>query len=663
MPPRNPYFTGRAGLLGEMHRRLHAAGTAVAILPLQGMSGVGKSQLAVEYAHRHAAEFQLAWWVNAENRIVAASGLLELAEALGLPSGAQPTVLRQLWAALGERDDWLLVYDNVIDPAGLTVLRPPDTGRLLITGRSPLIGRLSTVVEVAEFSRDESIALLRLRCPTLSDEGADQVAAALGDLPLAVEQAGCYLADTGLEVSDYLRLLATQPAEAGLAEGTVDRHPGLASVVTASRVRLQALDPRAAALLDQLAFFAAEPLPLVPYYRDQQSHRFGVQIGDAAKTGAVVREITRLGLAHHRGTTIQLHRLVQALLRARLSATEQAISRHAAQQVVGSANPGTPDDPTSWPAYATLTPHVQALIEPSELNGAALEPEPDQFRTLFLNITRYLFLSGQYLVGRDLASYAHRHWSQTLGPDHPDALHASNRLAAVLSGLGDYETACELLTDALTRRRRVLGDDHIDTIGSANNLAIVMGRLGEYAGARDLLQDTIERQRRVLGDDHPATLYSVNNLADTLYWLGDYAAARDLLDDTIALRRQVLGVEDPHTLYSAASLAEVLGALGEYASARDVLKDVLPRQRRVVGPDHPDTLYSTGVLAKVLSGLGELAAAREVLTDTLIRQRRLLGNDHPDTRKTEDDLAQLEPALSPSPLDDEESTRSGPREQ
>ena len=243
LPPRNRYFTGRAETLEEIDRRLQDADEAartVGVVPLQGMSGVGKTQLALEYAHRHLSDYALMWWVNAENVAVATTELVTLARQLGLPANAEPAVvLLQLWAALAGRDDWLLIYDNVDDAAVLALLRPPSSGRLLVTGRSAALGRLARLLEIAEFSRAESLELLHLRCPSLSTQDADLIAEALGDLPLAVEQAGCFLAETGIDVADYLGILADQPTAAGLSDPTLDRHPGFGAVFSASRARLR----------------------------------------------------------------------------------------------------------------------------------------------------------------------------------------------------------------------------------------------------------------------------------------------------------------------------------------------------------------------------------------------------------------------------------------
>ncbi|MFE2582969.1 NB-ARC domain-containing protein, partial [Streptomyces sp. NPDC059378] len=235
LPSRNAAFTGRTALLERVDASMRHTGQDGVedhgVVSLIGMGGIGKTQLALEYTHRHADEYGLVWWVGADQLAAVMASLTALASHLGL-TAAQPSLLiRALWVELAARRDWLLVYDNLDDLGAMNDLLPPDGGKLLITGRDPRIGRIGTRIDVTEFERDESITLLSRRCPSLSPDDADRVAAAVGDLPLSVEQVGCFLDETGLATSDYLRLLGSQPAASGLDDRTVSAHPGLVSVV------------------------------------------------------------------------------------------------------------------------------------------------------------------------------------------------------------------------------------------------------------------------------------------------------------------------------------------------------------------------------------------------------------------------------------------------
>jgi hypothetical protein len=544
---------------------------------------------------------------------------------------------------LAGQTNWLLIYDNVDDPTSLAEIRPPDSGQLLLTSRNPALSHVADLVEISVLDRSESIALLRRRCRTLDEVRADRVAAALGDLPLAIEQAGCFLSATGLNSVEYLHLLATMPGYAGLADPTVERHPGLVTVVNVCRARLKAANPAAADLLDQLSFCAAEPLPLTSDFdtaaRGEPARRFGVQIGDMATVAAAVRDTTKVGLARHAGTTLQIHRLVQALLRARLSTEETSRVRHSAQRLVATSSPGNPDDLTNWPSYAILTPHLRALIASEHGDMTSGDVEPESFRELLIAATRYLYVSGQNATGRQLAAAAFGRWTRILGAEHPDTLRAAHSLAVCLWSLGDLAGARELHEEVCHARRRVLGHDHPETLRSADSLAVDLWSLGDLSGARGLHVDTLSRRRRILGDDHPDTLRSAHNLGIDLRELGDLDGARRLHEETLGGRRRILGDDHPETLRSAHNLGIDLRELGDLDGARRLHEDTLARGRRALGDDHPETLRSADSLAVDLRELGDLAGARNLHEDTLARRRRVLGDDHPDTLRSAYNLA------------------------
>ena len=221
VPPRNPRFTGRDGMLAELRRRLRAGEAALVVQALYGLGGVGKTQLAIEYAHRFAADYDLVWWIDAEQPVLIPDQLAGLAARLDLPAG--PTVaatVDRLLAELGGRDRWLLIFDNAERPQDIADYRPGGAGHVLITSRSPGWGALGGRLEVDVLARAETVALLRARIPALGEELADKLAAELGDLPLAAAQAAGYLEQTDLPPADYLRRFRTRRADL-LARGEV----------------------------------------------------------------------------------------------------------------------------------------------------------------------------------------------------------------------------------------------------------------------------------------------------------------------------------------------------------------------------------------------------------------------------------------------------------
>src|SRR6266545_3437498 len=259
VPPRNRNFTGRADLLIGLWGMLWTQGDAAVVQAsaIHGLGGVGKTQLAIEYVHRYAADYDLVWWIPAEQPPAIPGRLAALARRLGLLDLAdQEEQLHRLWEELGRREHWLLVYDNATEPRDLAPYRPPaGGGHLLITSRNPAWSAISTPLQVDVLPRDEAVAFLRAR--TGSDDPADdQLAATLGDLPLALEQAAAYVEQTQTPLRDYLELFQERAGELLRLGEPADYPHTVATTWTLSLGRLRAETPAAEDLLAVCGFLA-----------------------------------------------------------------------------------------------------------------------------------------------------------------------------------------------------------------------------------------------------------------------------------------------------------------------------------------------------------------------------------------------------------------------
>jgi hypothetical protein len=649
VPPRSAAFTGRDSMLERVRAGLRSG--VVAVQALAGMGGVGKTLLATEYAHRYAGDYDVVWWIDAEETALIGDQYAQLAiETLAVQRGAAttgvdvPSGVNAVRGWLRGRGRWLVVFDNAEDAAAVRGWLPDGPGHVLVTSRSSAWGAVATAVEVDVFARAESVALLRQLAPTLPDSEAGAVAEAVGDLPLAVAQAGGVLAETGIPARDYLRELrehADQVYDAGVP---ADYPRSLAATVALAIEKVTAVDPAAAQLLAVCAFLAPEPVPLAWFsalaageHATALPEPLRATAGSSFALRAALGRLARYGLARATDTGPLIDRATAALTRhhgARVveGQAEAADHRTAAIALHVSVTPGDSKDPSFWPAWCLLTPHVQAL-DPAAATGP--DDHDGRLRKLATSTAEYLVRRGDARAARPWCRRLYAHWRRAqppaTGPDGPATTTAATQLAHAHNRLGEFAAARVLDEDTLARRRRALGEDHADTLLSASNLALDLWGLGEYAAARALGEDTLVRRRRVLGEDHPDTLTSASNLAVNLYALGEYAAARELAQDTLARRRRVRGEDHPDTFLSANNLALDLYALGEYAAARALDEDTLSRMRRVLGQDHPYTLKSANNFARDLSQAGEYVAARELDEDTLARSRRVLGEDHPDT--------------------------------
>jgi tetratricopeptide repeat protein/NB-ARC domain-containing protein len=543
IPARNPGFTGRDDLLGAVRERLLAGDKAV-VQALRGMGGVGKTQLATEYAHRFAEAYDLAWWVNSEQGGLIGDQFAALGLALGCVQATAGTevVRAVVLAELRERNRWLLVFDNAENPADIAGWLPGGGGHVLITSRERTWAEIAAPVEVDVLSRDESVALLRDRIAGLGAADADRLADQLGDLPLAVAQAAGFMAETGISAAQYLDLLRTQAGKLLDQAAPGSSYPrSLAAATRLAADRLDGEDPAVAQLASVCAFLAAEPIPV-----DLFTSALGELPGELADRAAdplgwrlTLAHLTRQSLARIDQHGLVLHQLTQAILRDRLTAEQAAATRACSETILAAADPGDPPNPVTWPQWAQLMPHLLA---------ADLADSP-VLRWMARNACWYLLARGDTRTAHDLATDLRQHWRDRLGDDHEHTLAVAYYLAWALRAMGRYAAARARDEDTLARCRRVLGEDNPATLSAAHGLAIDLRELGEYQAARARDEDTLARSRRVLGEDHPSTLQSANNLALDLANLGEHQAARELDQDTLA-RRRVLG-EDHHPRHPA----------------------------------------------------------------------------------------------------------------
>ena len=630
VPARNPHFTGRAGLLDQLHDQLRNDRDALSVQALYGLGGVGKTQLTIEYAHRFADDYDLVWWIDAEQPVLIPDQLLGLADVLGLPTGAvgADVVVKRVLAHLGASSRWLLIFDNAEHPADIADYRPSGGGHILVTSRYPGWGALGGRVEVDVLDRSETVALLRARLPDMTVELADKLAAELGDLPLAAAQAAGYLEQTGLPSSDYLRRLRSHRAGL-LADGDVLDYQGRVDTTwEISLERLLAVSPAAVILLGISAFLAPEPIPLSLFteHTDLLDEPLRGVAEDPDALADAVGAMVGFSLARRSRDGYQLHRLLQTVIRNRIPASQHEAARAQVVALLAASDPGDPTDPTHWRTYARLAPHIIAA-------GHGGGDDDPAFRQLMFNLNVSQGLRGgdvaaQRLMTQELLD----RWQRKLGADHPDTLRIATSLIFSLSATGEHDEACTLGLDTLHRMRRVRGPDHLETLRVASTVAYALAGMGEPHQACTVGQDTLQRLRRVQGPDHPETLHMASTMARALAGMGDIEQASDLSEDTLQRCRRIVGADAPATLRLASGIALAMAMAGDGERARTLAQDTLERAGRTLGADHPLTLNLSIELAWTLMWTGVTESPGPAY-ETLPRILHALGPGHRSARR------------------------------
>ncbi|MGW1879372.1 FxSxx-COOH system tetratricopeptide repeat protein [Streptomyces sp. NPDC001975] len=588
VPQRNRNFTGREDLLERLRERLRGGVAAVLPEALHGMGGVGKSQIAIEYVYRHSREYRLVWWIPAEQESQIVQSLVELGEQMGLEAGsdmgAVPTVLNALRAG-HPYAEWLLVFDNAEDPRTVRKYFPNNgPGSIVVTSRNSHWSTDFSSLEVDVFTREESVALLRRRSENLPDDAVDHLAAALGDLPLAVEQAAVWLAETGMPVQQYLEAYERNFTELMQSDPPSDYNRSVAAAWNVSLERLRESRPDALQLLQVCAFFAPEPIDW-----DLFSAVRGISVppelqatlDDPVRLGRAVREIGRYALARidHRQNTVLMHRLVQRVLIEQMNPQEQESMRHAAHQLLAHADPRNPQRSVYWPRYSSLLSHLRA--------SDAVRCKDGWTRRLILNEVRFLRARGDHEGSLALGEQAAAIWRADLSEDHEEILAIDQQIAETLREQEtDLPRAFALQSGLVERCRRVLGEGHENTLRALSYLAINHRNQGKFEEARTMDQRVFETSAREFGRDDPATLLAAHNYAVSLRLAGNTEDALDLDYDTWQRRIEVLGEDHINTLGTREAYLLDLQEVGRYEEANEGYEALAAEVTASLGEQH-----------------------------------------------------------------------------
>jgi Tetratricopeptide repeat/Trypsin-like peptidase domain len=626
---RNPTFAGRTTLLNELEAA--PAGQAQALV---GMGGVGKSQLAIEYAYAKLDQLHLAlvWWVRANDPAILVADLAELATQLGLAENetahpeAADVALRWLRSA---RVPWLVIYDSALGPDDLgDHLAAGQAGRVVITSRRRGWQGLAHEVSVGVFDPGTATRFLLDASGRDDTEGAEALAERLGGLPLALSQAVAYLTQTGRSFADYLTQLERNADLLARPTGDAAYENTAAAVLAHSHAALQAAEPSAGKLLDLVAYLDSQRIPLT--LLEESDDLPGLAPFELDRALSALRAYSLIEIQEG---GCGVNRLAQEVTRARHVDRGPA---HEAIALLQARFPADSNDPLTWSACAELLPHVLAAGE-----HTPDEADPGAKAWLLDRAATYIQYRGDASGATPLFERALALCRTVVGDEHPVTLTVLNNLAEALKAQRDLAGARELEERIVEIAGRIYGVEDPGTLQIMGNLAHTLAAQGDLIGARKLQKAIVQMSSTVFGKKHPNTLSSMGDLALTLRTQGDLCRARILQEHVLKARTAALGDSHPDTLRSMVNLATTLKRQGELTAARRLEQGALTELRRVLGEEHPDTLACMNNLAETRRWQGDLIGARNLLEGVLEVQRRVLSDQHPDILTTMNNLEEI----------------------
>jgi tetratricopeptide (TPR) repeat protein len=708
---RNEQFTGRENNLRDLREQLRSSSTAVVRpVTLLGTAGVGKTAIALEYAHRYMNDYDLVCWIPCgqgrwqEIDLRTAEIAPFLQERFGVSVPIEATVAERARIVLDMLGDgetvprWLLIYDAADDIDAVREYLPSRGGRVLITSQNQdWEDQGVRPVRVRMLDRQESLSYLFRVVPDLAREEANALAEALGDLPVAITTVAALLRNIGYPVAQYLSDLERKELSAPNV-GVLSVYPKeLAVAWDASLNYLNERSPAAARLLQLCSVMAVEIALDLVYSRAMADvlEPYDPALVEPLIMGQVVQEASRLNLLTIDSAMkeIIVHRVVQTVVRYKMSTEELAAARADVQRILLANRPRRDvDDPVTWSRFRLLWPHIgpadvvsstnervrQLIIDRiryiyvfsdydrgvteataaaarwQEMLDAGLEPAAARaLRTQLLQLQFHhgiiLLAQSKFKESRELHTKVLNEQTELLGRDHPHTLMTASPLGGVLRALGLYREALELDRKTYPAWVRLYGEEHPWSLRAANNLAVSYRLNGDVNAALQLDRDTRQRLLAAFEEGHPLTLGSVRNLARDLLECGEYRAAVDTAQYAYATSVERLGADSAGALDGQVLLGIALRSAGRLTEAGSQFEQALELLSARFGDSSSATLACRLSSSVNLWALDQFDEAEEGIRHVLEEYQRSLGPDHPHALVCHVNLAsvlrqRLEPA-------------------
>ncbi|MEK6304632.1 MAG: FxSxx-COOH system tetratricopeptide repeat protein [Acidobacteriota bacterium] len=630
----NPNFTGHQNTLTALREELQSK----KVLALTGLGGVGKTQLAVEYAQRYGAGYSVVWWMRAEEPATLNADYAALAKELGLPQkddADQRTVARAVRQWLLKNTNWLLVFDNAPELASVsTYILPAGRGHMIITSRDVNWRGVASVLPVEVLERTESVSFLLKRTAETDGESAKKLAEELGDLPLALEQAGAYIEETGSSLTDYLELFRTHRQKLLEHAPTAMAYPQtVAKTWGVSFQQVKDISPAAADLMNLCAFMAPDNIPLEIIAKGAAHLPVPLTkvVADPLLLGEAVAALRHYSLVKvgSSNNSLAVHRLVQAVVRDQLSEGDKDRWCEVAVRILNDAFPSDYQDVGARILCNSLVPHALTVQEHARFLQVAHLPTAQLLNKAGL----YLNARGVLQAARATFEHALAFAEATHQMEPRDFAAIIKNLGRVLQSLSDQKGARVHFDRALGMIEVAYSADSPEVAISLNDLGLLLMEQRDFISARRCFERALAINEAFYTPDHPAVAASLNSLGIFLKDRGieekdqvKLDRARECLERALKITESTDDPTYPTVARNLNTLGFFLKDQGDLASALNYFERALGIDQAAYGADHPDVARDLENIGFILKDQNKLAEAREYFERALNINEAIYGS-------------------------------------
>ena len=654
---RNLNFTGRKDTLETLRDNLLKGENAALTQVMKGMGGVGKTEIALEYAHEYVDEYTVIWWLRSEEPESLAEEFAALASRLDISPDIRNSVdqkqrIQAVKAWLDNHKDWLLIFDNVEEEETIQKYLPPlHKGHIIVTTRRETWqGGVSIPVDIM----DEKTALdfLHKKTGTAPDNKAKELVQELGYLPLALEQAGAFMKVRRVGYGEYLSLFQTRMKEM-LKQGKVATgyEQTIFTTWDISREKLQEESPAGEELLKLAAFLAPENIPLQTIRNEKEflPELLRKTAEDDLLWGEMLESLQHYSLAamareeNSNQTLLSLHRLFQSVIFHKMSEEKQKEYAGIAVKILRSAYPFKEHQLETWKPSGDLLPHALAAAN----HGEKLWVEPKKSASLLNLSGDYLRIRADFEASRKLIERALHIAEIACGKESTEVALYANNLGFVYKIQGNFTKARELYELALRIIEKVQGKDHPHVLIHLNNIGEIYFFEKNFSEARKLFQRIVDIHEKKYKNGHPNVAVSLNNLGMAEQSLGNLEDAKKLHQQALDINKKEHGEDHPTVARDLNNLAGIYQDKGNGKEAIKLYKQALKIYRKKLGEKHPDVAHVLNNLGLVLKKERKLKEAEDLYCEALDIFTTIHGPDHHLTQLVSDNLKDLRSKKQP----------------
>ena len=655
---RNTFFTGREQVLTLLHDTFCSGKVAAQSQAVSGLGGIGKTQIAVEYAHRYHGEYQVILWVRGDTREKMLSDIAALASMLNLKEQheqEQQLVIEAIRYWLRKNTKWLLIIDNIEDLKFVrTILPSTARGHNLLTTRTQTTGNIAQRIDLEKMTLEEGALFLLRRTKILAQDASLQdastadcqrakaIAEVLDGLPLALDQAGAYIEESGCNLSNYLcRYQAGRIKLLGMRGNFDFDHP--ASVTTTfsySFEKIEKIRPTAIELLRFCVFLHPDAIPeeLIIRGATELGPTLQPVVTDPFSLDATIVTLRKFSLVRRKSDTnmLSMHRLVQAVLQDSMS---EETRRLWAERTIRAINRALPDvsEFYMWQRCQQYMPHVQkcvALIE--EWKIVSLEAA-----RLLEQTGVYLQVQAQFTQAYDLFERASDMRALLAEAEPAPTVASLSHLFWHFYYQGQYALAEQPIMNTLSILRQTHGTDQQPIASSLGAVAHLYFQQGKYSQAEDYFLQALAIYEKHVGLQHPSVVCTFCGLGNVNLALANYDRAEKFFWDALNIWQQMPEPQHPLMCATLNGLAQLSIAQGKYVQAELYLQQERAHLEQTLPPLHPTLANNLNDWASLYIAQGKYNQVEPLLRQSLAILEQTVGLEHPIAGRALDALGRF----------------------